>query len=274
MTLNELHRLLADRPPIEHLPLNWDETSYTSETFNRDAELPEFYEWPGEFPTQEETRIIAELLSTQKGDSLLDIACGFGRHALPLTKEYGLNVTGIDISPGLIHRARKRAEEQHLEIDFQIKQARDLSWQDKFDHTMIVYNSFSLFFPKDVPRILKFIHQALHPRGRFFIDLDNKAFNCRYGTSDSLWTLWNGGLVFGEIYFHEDISVEVSRDITFKRDSDQMETYICLKRIYTRDEICDLLSTCGFKVERLYGNWDLSPLEESSPKMLLMGVKV
>jgi hypothetical protein len=52
-----------------------------------------------------------------------------------------------------------------------------------------------------------------------------------------------------------------------------MEEFIIFKRIYSQDEIVSLLSSCGFQVEAIYGGWDLSPLEESSPKMLLVGEK-
>jgi hypothetical protein len=87
------------------------------------------------------------------------------------------------------------------------------------------------------------------------------------------WHAWLGGLIVQEIYFHEGSSVEVCRDLTFRTDAEQVEEFITFKRIYSQEEILDLLSSCGFRVDQIYGGWDLSALGENSPKMLLVGVK-
>ncbi len=105
------------------------------------------------------------------------------------------------------------------------------------------------------------------------MDLDNKPFNCRYGVSDTNWCVWPGGVTLGEIYFHEDTSVEVNRDIIFGMDAGQAEEFIIFKRIYSQEEILKLLSSCGFKVDQIYGGWDLVPLDDNSPKMILLCAK-
>ena len=138
---------------------------------------------------------------------------------------------------------------------------------------MIAFNSFSLFSPEDALLVLKGLRRALKPGGWLFLDLDNKTYNCRYGTRDTHWYMYPGDLVLQEIYFHEAISVEVGRDMDFKKDAEEAEEFIILKRIYSRDEITALLTDGGFRVEQVYGDWDLSPLSERSPKMILAGVK-
>ncbi len=78
MTLKEIYDHLAGRVPIERLPLTWDSTGYTSEAFNRYVSDPAFTGWTGDLPTEEEAQIIVKLLKAQAGDSLLDVACGYG----------------------------------------------------------------------------------------------------------------------------------------------------------------------------------------------------
>jgi len=273
MTLKEIYDHLASRLPVEHIPLTWDSTGYTSQAFNCYAGDPAFTGWTGDLPTVEEVRVIVKLLRAQAGDSLLDVACGYGRHALTLAGQYGIKVTGIDFSPGLIATAKRLAEERGLEITCEVRHAKNLPWHNAFDHAMIVYNSFSLFSPADAPVVLRGIHRALRPGGRLFLDLDNKPFNCRYGISDTNWDMWPGGLTLQEIYFHEDSSVEVCRDLILKTDAERVEEFVIFKRIYSQGEILELLSDCGFRVDGIYGGWDLSPLGDESPKMLLVGVK-
>jgi SAM-dependent methyltransferase len=274
MTLREMYDYLTSRLPVEQIPLTWDSTGYNSEAFNQWASDPDFPGWEGDRPTEEEVRVIVELLKARLGDSILDVACGYGRHALLLADSYGLRVTGIDISPGLIAAAKRFAAEKQLELDYEVRHARDLPWQNEFNLAMIAYNSFSLFSPGDAPTVLRGIHKALRPNGRLFMDLDNKPFNCRYGISDTNWGTHPGGLALGEIYFHEENSVEVCRDIIFKTDAKQPEEFITFKRIYSQEEILDILSSCGFRVDEIYGGWDLPPLTEKSPKMLLVAEKI
>jgi SAM-dependent methyltransferase len=273
VTLPEMLAALAGRQPVEEVPVNWDAIGYTSEPFNSTIADLDSFPWDEDLPTGEETRIIVDLLGAQPSDHLLDMACGYGRHALVLAAEYHLQVTGIDISPGSIAAARRRAQERNLNIDFNIAHGRELSLESEFDHALIAFNSLSLFSPQDAPVLLENIHRALRPGGRLFVDLDNKPYNCRYGTADTNWTTWPGGLALQEIYFHRDISIEVGRDLTFAAGADEMEEFLLFKRIYDAGEIDTLMTSCDFQIDHLYGDWDLSPLTGISPKIILVAVR-
>lgn len=272
MKIQRLCEYLEKLTPISEISLTWDSMNYTSESFNDWASGSSFNGWEGERSTEDEVSIMAKLLKTKHGDSLLDVACGYGRHALLFASHYGLNVTGIDVSSGLIETARRLAEEQRLKIYYEIRHGRNLVWQDEFDHAMIAFNSFSLFSPEDASAVLTGINKALKKNGRLFMDLDNKPFNCRYGTSYRDWSISNG-LMLQEVYFHQDISVEVCRDLYCMTEADRIVEFITFKRIYSEEEIRVLLTECGFCIEEIYGDWDLSPLTQNSPKMILVGVK-
>jgi ubiquinone/menaquinone biosynthesis C-methylase UbiE len=273
VTTKEILEYLAKRVPIENLPLNWDATGYTTEDFNQYVVTDDFKGWEGDRPDTYEVETIVKLLGVRRGETLLDIACGYGRHALLLGEKHGLSVIGIDISPGLIQAAKKRAANTKNGVSFEVMHARDIRWQDEFGHAIVVFNSFSLFSPQDAPLVLKAVNRALKPQGRLFMDLDNKPFNCRYGTRDTKWYTLPDSLLLQDVFFHEDISVEVIRDIYFTAGTKHVEEFVCLKRIYLRQEIEELLSRNGFTISATYGDWDLSPLSNSSPKMLITARK-
>ena len=274
MDLAKIHDYLTTRIRIEEIPITWDATGYTSVFFNTWVESPAFSGWSDAKSDEEEVGTIVNLLGVKPGDSLLDVCCGYGRHSILLADTYNLKVTGIDISPGLITAANRLAAEKGLDIDFEVKHGADISWQSEFDSAVIADNSFSLFSPDDAPRVLQGIHRALRPGGHLFLDLDNKPYNCRYGTRNTHWYLWPSDLTLQEIYFYKDISVEINRDTIFKKESEEINEFILFKRIYSQQEICNLLNECSYRIDRIYGDWDLSPLGDASPKMLLVAEKV
>lgn len=273
LTVKRLLERLTKAVPIDKLPLIWDASCYTSDPFNKNARTESFTGWEGELPVKEEARVIAELLEATSGDRLLDVGCGYGRHDLVLASDYALTVTGVDISPGLIETARRLAREAGLSIDYEVKHGRDLDWHEEFDHTIFAFNTFSVFSRDDASPVLRGVHRALRTGGRLFMDLDNKPHNCRYGTSYRDWRVLPASLLLQEVYFHHDISVEVNRDLYLDPENDELGEFVVFKRIYSEQDIRDLLSQCGFQVIKVYGNWDLSPLDDNSPKIILIAAR-
>lgn len=273
MKLEIIYDYLDKRTPINEIPITWDDTGYTSESFNAWANDTTFSGWQDEHDTEKQTEVIAGLLNFKRGETLLDVCCGYGRHSLVFAEKYGLNVTGIDISSGLINAAKRFAIEKKLTITFNNKHATELSGNSELNNVIIADNSLSLIAPEKAPLVLKKINRALKPGGRLFLDLDNKPFNCRYGTYASHWNKYSSGLVLQDIYFHEDTSIEVCRDIDFKKDAEKVDEFIMFKRIYALDEIKKLLTNCGFRAGRVYGDWDLSRLTVKSPKMILAALR-
>jgi ubiquinone/menaquinone biosynthesis C-methylase UbiE len=273
MNVNDIITYLTKRMPVQKIPVTWDAKAYTSDSFNNWASSPSFSGWANDKQTVKEVKTIARLFKVKRGNTLLDVACGYGRHALIFAEKYGLRITGIDISKGLITTAKRIAREKGLDINYEVRPATDLPWSNKFDYAMIAFNTLSLFSPDDVPRILQGIHRALKQTGKIFLDLDNKPYNCRYGTYTTHWYLWPSGLTFQELYFHEDISTEINRDIIFTKDSRIEDDFIIFKRIYTLPEVRKLLKNSGFRLEQVFGNWDLIPLKKTSPKMILAAVR-
>lgn len=57
---------------------------------------------------------------------ILDVACGIGTQSLGLAK-LGFHVTGCDISPAAVERARREAAQRNLNIPFSVANMLDLS---------------------------------------------------------------------------------------------------------------------------------------------------
>ena len=87
---------------------------------------------------------ISFLLDIKSGASILDMACGFGRHSLALSQK-GYSVTGVDLNPSFVSEARKKANDLNLGAHFECADMLDFVKPDSFDHILFMYNSFLSF---------------------------------------------------------------------------------------------------------------------------------
>ena len=63
--------------------------------------------------TDKEVNFLVRVPELDKPKRILDLACGFGRHAIKLA-ELGHNVVGIDMMEGLLDITRKSANEKEV----------------------------------------------------------------------------------------------------------------------------------------------------------------
>jgi len=268
MNLNQILRVLNERTPIEDVPIDWENTGYTTDPFEAWVRSEAFDGWPGEPDTDVEAAAMIRALGAGEGDALLDLACGYGRHAVRFAAQFGLQVTGLDISAALIERARATATAAGLDIDFRVQDAACLDSADTFDHVVIGFCSFSLFGPEGARDLLSRVHRALRPGGSLFLDLDNRLDVLRRPAADVDWHATHDSLVFQEVFFHADTSIEVGRDIAFR--GDDAHAFHVFKRLYDVQEISAWLVQAGFRVRALWGDWQLNAYTDDAPQILLV----
>lgn len=89
---------------------------------------------------------VVDALAIEPGARVLDVACGTGGVALRAARA-GANVTGIDISPDQLTKARHAAEEEGLAIRFDEGDCQELPYGDgEFD---AVASAFGAIFAPD-----------------------------------------------------------------------------------------------------------------------------
>ncbi len=112
---------------------------------------------------------LVSYLKLKQGDSILDLACGKGRHAIFLSS-LGFDVKGVDLSENSIKEACKYANES---LRFRVHDMRH-PFNERFDAIFNLFTSFG-YFDSDTEDIsvLKNIKNGLKPNGVAVIDYLN-----------------------------------------------------------------------------------------------------
>jgi ubiquinone/menaquinone biosynthesis C-methylase UbiE len=102
------------------------------------------------------------------GDSVLDVGCGTGNLAITAKRHVGSagSVYGIDASPEMIARARKKASRRGAEVHFQLGAAQELPFADaQFD--VVLSTRMLHHLPRKVrQQLAREMRRVLKPRGR------------------------------------------------------------------------------------------------------------
>jgi ubiquinone/menaquinone biosynthesis C-methylase UbiE len=112
-----------------------------------------------------------EQAGIQPGESVLDVGCGTGTLAIAAKQRVGDSgkTCGIDASPEMIARARKKARRARLEVDFRNAAIEALPFADgTFDTVLSTIMLHHL--PDDVRRRgIREMRRVLKPGGRLFV---------------------------------------------------------------------------------------------------------
>lgn len=110
------------------------------------------------------TKEIFKKETIKKSSRILDVGCGTGQTAAYLAYKYGAYVTGIDISPIMVAKAKRRIEKKRLAVNIIHCSVEEIPLPDN-DFDFVISESVLSFANK--PRALKEIFRLLKTGGRF-----------------------------------------------------------------------------------------------------------
>lgn len=216
------------------------------------------------------------------GGQLLELACGSGRLLVPLAQA-GFEVTGVDSSARMLERARAALEEAGVAKQCALSQ-QDIctfSLGQKFRLALIALGSFAHITTRDRQRqALATARAHLATDGLFLLDISNE--DIRYMESMSGQVLHQGtwqqedGTMLTHFVSPASSRSERVLELThfYERHAqgEAVQRTVTQTRLYLfeRSEVELLLEGAGFLVNDIYGNYDLSPYEHDSPRMIFV----
>ncbi len=118
--------------------------------------------------TELEVELLDRIFHQHHVQSVLDIACGIGRHSIPLAKK-GYSVTGLDYSPYQIKKAKEDAKKEHAKVRFILKDANCFSLPEKFDASICMWTTLGEE-PLQYKKVIRNVFRVLKNGGIFVID--------------------------------------------------------------------------------------------------------
>lgn len=219
--------------------------------------------------TKKEIEFLVNELELDKPNKILDMACGYGRHANRLA-ELGHHVTGIDITLGFLEIAKRDANEKGVSVKYIQGDMRKINFKEEFDRVLLLYTSFGYFEDKDNFKVLQNVTRALKPGGLFCIDLHNrdvflKNF-CQFFVEEK-----GTDLMIDRRTFDSATGRMYNRRIVIRNGKRKDKPFVI--RLYNATEIRELLNRVGLSITKIYGDWGAIPFTSDSRTIIIIAKK-
>ena len=227
-------------------------------------------------------------LARRTGGPILELGVGTGRVAVPLA-EAGYEVTGVDIDPAMLARARDRASQaralDRLELIEGDLLTAHLEKAGSFGLGIIALNSLLLLGDRnDQARALRVLANHLTPGGLAVVDVwlpdadDLARFDGRLILEYTRDDPESGNLVVkAASALHDAATQRVRLTTVYEEGRQGAPADRWVRRDHLRlvgaDELAAFAEAAGLVVESLAGDYDLEPLRPGSERAVLLAVK-
>jgi SAM-dependent methyltransferase len=219
--------------------------------------------------TAGEVDFLAGALEPPPGGTVVDVACGTGRHAIGLAAR-GYEVTGVDFNPRYLAAAATAAAAAGTHASWIEADMRALPFDRAFDAAYSYFTSFGYFSDEDNERVMAGVARALKPGGRFLLDVVNRDWILTHPQQRAWNPLDDGSLLMEETTLDLRRSLVVNRQIHVTPQTGAQITKEFLLRAYTCAELEAMCARHGLAVREVWGGPDRSAYDAESRRLVLL----
>jgi len=219
--------------------------------------------------TNQQIKFLVKKLKLNSPKEILDIPCGFGRHANCLAK-LGHKVTGVDITPGFLEIAKKDAKKKRVGVNYIHADMRNITLKNQFDRIIMLFTSFGYFTDEENLKILKNIADALKIGGLLCFDIFNR--DAFLKTFLPYIVNEKGKDMMIDLNSFDSTTGRLNCRRIIIRNGKRKDKPFSL-RLYNPTEIRDLLNKVGLVIHRIYQDWEGNPFTSNSRRMIVIAKK-
>jgi SAM-dependent methyltransferase len=214
---------------------------------------------------------IVALAGCNRGDSVLDLCCGPGRHTVPFSKE-GFKVTAVDRSSFLLGKATAYAEQERVSVTWVQEDMRRFVDAAKFNLALSLFTSFGFFDDmEENERVLRNIQSSLLPNGTLVMEMMGKERLARIFEATSSQELPNGDLMFERRFVRGDWERIENQWIVISGGETQVFHFGLW--IFSARELKNLLRQAGFNNVAIHADFDGTPYGLDANRLIAVARK-
>jgi 2-polyprenyl-3-methyl-5-hydroxy-6-metoxy-1,4-benzoquinol methylase len=200
--------------------------------------------------TVKEIDFMIPYFNLQPGSKVLDLMCGYGRHAIGLARK-GMVVTAVDNLADYINEIKETVAAENLPVTAYQSGVLDFTTDEQFDLVICMGNSLNFFDAADTSTIITKVAGWLKPGGFFLINSWSLAEIVFKNTSSRTWSDINGAkfLVEAKLQFHP---TRQEMQSTIIMPDGSTETKLAVDYIYSINEMETMLKHAGLKLTEVY----------------------
>ena len=226
--------------------------------------------------TRREVDFLVAALSLRGSETILDLACGGGRHSLELARR-GFTVVGLDAAAPVLAHARAAAAAEDLSVSFVQGDMRALSFDARFDLVLVMNSSIGFFDDATNAAVIAGCARALAPGGRLLLQCINPyQLEAYLRDFRNGWYRIGAGYVLREAAFTPQSAtlqiayryLDPAQGLDVTHPGDQI-------RLYGFPELAAMLKAAGLRPVSAFGDAVLppAPLGESSQWQVLVATR-
>lgn len=210
-------------------------------------------------------------LADKPVQSVLDLACGPGRHVLGFAR-LGKDITGIDLSGYLLNQAANHIENEQLPANLVHCDLLAFEPNHKFDLITNLFTSFGYYNnPNDNQQVLDNAYQWLNDGGVFIIDTFGKEQAAHAIEPVHCTEYDNGDLRFERPLLTDDMSLYSNEWILVRGKQAYRWEYEHF--VYSATELTQMLQSAGFKQVEIYGSFDKEAYDLDAERLVAVARK-
>jgi SAM-dependent methyltransferase len=218
----------------------------------------------------EEAKAVVSLLKVRKGSRILDLCCGVGRHSVELSN-MGYAVTAVDRTERYLRSAKRRARRRGVNIEFIKSDMREFCRPNGFHAITNLFTSFGYFKDKkDDYRVAKNMFVSLKRGGRAIIEMMGKERLAKI-FQERGWREIGSRIILEERKMNEDWSMITNRWIVIQ--GRKRREFRLTHRIYSATELSNVLKSCGFGIDGIYGDLHGAPYGPYANRLVMVAKK-
>ncbi len=221
--------------------------------------------------TVKEVDFMIPYFSLQPGSKVLDLMCGYGRHAIGLARK-GISVTAVDNLADYINEIQQTVTAEKLPIKAVQSGVLDFSTEGQFDLVICMGNSLNFFNAADTLSVLKKAAGCLKPEGSLLINSWSLAEIVFKNFVTKSWSEING------IKFLTDTKLlfrptRLEAESTMIHPDGTTETKTGIDYIFSINEMENMLQSAGFALKEVYSIPGRKKFTVGEPRAYLVAQK-